>query len=353
MISKIVTIDKHFGPAVFSLIAVFEKFPNKSINGLLESTKKFSKTFEVILVTHQIEGEKNARQLLFEISNEKLNLVKMRLVLVDPESDKGPAYRRNLGAALADSSVLLFIDDDALIVDDITVLLNYLQTNRCQGIQPLIISQSNQEIVDSAGDFITRSGVLYFPYCRNAGLPVKDLPDKLTIEEVPSLRSAFMLVQRAQFLAVGGFDSNYFFNFEDVDVGWRMTWAGYKLFFVPQVKAYHKGSLTSTSVQSDRVKKLGLLNFHTANLKVSPYSSWLRIFIHFQRVVLKYEWTKAKQGKATYSTALKDLVIMDRLLLERLPQAILQKTILIKKFGNEGRQKFEDFAMGKRFRVNP
>jgi GT2 family glycosyltransferase len=50
---------------------------------------------------------------------------------------------------------------------------------------------------------------------------------------------AAMLVDRARFLASGGFDADYFAYFEDVDLGWRLWLEGERVLFVPAAVAYH------------------------------------------------------------------------------------------------------------------
>ncbi len=51
---------------------------------------------------------------------------------------------------------------------------------------------------------------------------------------------AAMLVDRARFLASGGFDPDYFAYFEDVDLGWRLWLEGERVLFVPAALAYHR-----------------------------------------------------------------------------------------------------------------
>ena len=54
-----------------------------------------------------------------------------------------------------------------------------------------------------------------------------------------------MLVERATFLAVGGFDAEYFAYFEDVDLGWRLWLAGHKVRLAPRARARHRYHGTS------------------------------------------------------------------------------------------------------------
>ena len=185
-------------PLSTSMIVAFERFPNENLPGLFESTKSFSTKYEIILVAGKIESGQDNKKILFNLSQGKPNLVKTRLVLMESEGDKGVAFGRNLGAFLADSSILAFADDDSLIVDDVSPLLELLQADRCQGVQPLLV-KLDAETVDSAGDYIKRvDRTRYNPYCRLTGMRLSELGG-LQAEEAPYLRSAFMLVKKEAF----------------------------------------------------------------------------------------------------------------------------------------------------------
>ena len=49
-----------------------------------------------------------------------------------------------------------------------------------------------------------------------------------------------MAVDRARFLATGGFDAEYFAYFEDVDLGWRLWVEGERVLYVPAAVAFHR-----------------------------------------------------------------------------------------------------------------
>jgi GT2 family glycosyltransferase len=58
-----------------------------------------------------------------------------------------------------------------------------------------------------------------------------------------------MMIDRRIFLKVGGFDSDYFMCYEDVDLGWRLWILGYQVVFAPDARVYHRhhGSLGELS----------------------------------------------------------------------------------------------------------
>lgn len=55
------------------------------------------------------------------------------------------------------------------------------------------------------------------------------------------LSGACLLVRRAAFDAVGGFDDGFFMYFEDVDLGYRLGQAGWRNVYVPTATAEHEG----------------------------------------------------------------------------------------------------------------
>jgi len=66
------------------------------------------------------------------------------------------------------------------------------------------------------------------------------------------LSGACLLVRRAAFDQVGGFDEGYFMYFEDVDLGFRLGKAGWKNVYVPAAEVVHVGG-HSTSTSSARM----------------------------------------------------------------------------------------------------
>lgn len=55
------------------------------------------------------------------------------------------------------------------------------------------------------------------------------------------LSGAFLLLRRQAMVEVGGFDESYFMFFEDVDLGWRLSEAGWTNLYVPEASARHLG----------------------------------------------------------------------------------------------------------------
>lgn len=348
---KVIEQDRKTGVLPqLSLISIFRIFPNPNVEALLYSISKLSIIHEVILISDCVENELAAQKILVDLLKRNSNLLTCRLVKMNSDSDKGPAYLRNLGATLAKSSILLFADDDAVFFDDITPLLKYIETDHYVGVQPLILRLAGKDKVDSAGDFVRkgRSG-LYSSYSKGVGSYASALSDCLLAEEIASMRSAFMIIRKDAFFSIEGFDVSFSFNFEDVDLGWRLVVAGYRLLFVPTVRVLHKGGKTVTKLGfDDRLQRLEILNRHAAILKVLPLHFALFVLLNFETALLEYEFQKLRLGSSAVLTA-KDFVEMHRLFSARLKHVVFQRQILARRFKFRGRKRLEDMARGKRF----
>jgi N-acetylglucosaminyl-diphospho-decaprenol L-rhamnosyltransferase len=65
------------------------------------------------------------------------------------------------------------------------------------------------------------------------------------------LSGSCLLVRRAAFEQVGGFDERYFMYFEDVDLGDRLQKAGWQNIYVPSAEVlHHKGHVTGSDPAS-------------------------------------------------------------------------------------------------------
>ncbi len=69
------------------------------------------------------------------------------------------------------------------------------------------------------------------------------------------LSGACILVRRDVFESLQGFDEGYFMYFEDVDLGYRLAQAGWKISYVPQAVVRHSGA-GSTHTESERMLRI-------------------------------------------------------------------------------------------------
>jgi glycosyltransferase involved in cell wall biosynthesis len=130
--------------------------------------------------------------------------------VVDASARPGPAAARNVGADQARGEYLLFCDADDVVQPG--------------WIAAMSVALGSADVV--AGSFETGS--------LNGGGPRPPLPAVTRqLGQVPAGLAANLGVRRASFDAVGGFDENLRVG-EDVDLCWRLQFAGYKFAVQPE-----------------------------------------------------------------------------------------------------------------------
>jgi N-acetylglucosaminyl-diphospho-decaprenol L-rhamnosyltransferase len=95
---------------------------------------------------------------------------------------------------------------------------------------------------DNAHRFPSVRGALAF----NAGV-IGAHPDAERAHDVPWALGAFLLIRRRAFEAVGGFDETLWMYAEDLDLGWRMSRAGWRTRYAPDAVVDHVEAASTTA----------------------------------------------------------------------------------------------------------
>jgi GT2 family glycosyltransferase len=333
-------------PLTLSLIVITKKFPNPNLFELIKSTSFFTFKFEVIIVISNLCNQ--VQPCLTTMLNEISNVINLKVIMTD--SDRGASFARNLGASVATSPNLLFSDDDTVIFEDVMPLLFFLKTDQFQGVQPLIMKYADPAVIDSAGDFVKRGkrGLLYVPYSRKQGELFSQID--CDFEELPSLRGSFMIVKKEVFDAVNGFDNLLDFGYEDVDLGWRMTFAGYNLLFAPNIKVLHKGGRSADYKKIDTEAEIThLVNYHLMQIKflhhAIPY-----VLIHFNYKLINRELWKIQKGTANCKSALREFFLVSKMFLLKTLYLVLNGSFVYT-CTDKAKEKFSAYLKGKKLLV--
>jgi GT2 family glycosyltransferase len=107
-------------------------------------------------------------------------------------------------------------------------------------VAPLVVVRSDPRRVDSAGDAYTLAG---WPTKRGHGQPVERWIDR-PAEEVFAASGSSAFYRAEALRQVGGFDVRLGSYYEDVDLGFRLRWAGYRCVFTPRCRILHEISAT-------------------------------------------------------------------------------------------------------------
>jgi GT2 family glycosyltransferase len=150
----------------------------------------------------------------------------------------GFAKGNNIGAQHGKGAYLIFLNNDT-IVDQrwMEHLVMAADSSEAVGIcGSKILDMEKRNIIQEVGGLCDMYG---FSLSRGFGEIDSSQYDK--INEVFYVSGASLLIKRAVADKIGLFDSEYFFNQEDVDLCWRTWLSGYKVLVNPFSIVYHKG----------------------------------------------------------------------------------------------------------------
>jgi GT2 family glycosyltransferase len=176
----------------------------------------------------------------------------------------GFAAANNHGARLAQGKWLALLNPDAFPEPDwLSSLVSASAAYPNSFFASRQLQANHPGLLDGEGDEYHVSGLAWR---RNYSLPTYPAHAP---EEVFSACGAAALYPREDFLALGGFDEDYFAYIEDVDMGFRLRMRGLRCIFVPAAVVHHVGSGT-TSQGSDFAVYHGHRNMLWAYAKDMP-----------------------------------------------------------------------------------
>ena len=219
-----------------------------------------------------------------------------RLTLIRNADNRGFGAACNQGAALGNSALMLFLNPDCeLPAGSLAALCELLQANASVGLlgAQLLDSDGSEQAASrratprpahairvalghSSHEVTTPKAAAENSHA--AGVLVTNSDSR--IEAVDATSGALMLMPRALFTQLGGFDEGYILHCEDLDLCRRVLHAGYAVAIAPQIRVlHHKGtSSRARPVWVEWQKHRGMLRyFRKFDAGTSPW--WLRVLV--------------------------------------------------------------------------
>lgn len=203
----------------------------------------------------------------------------------------------NLGASLVNAEIIQVLNDDTEVCAGwVEMALEEFENPRVGAVAPLVLrwpgAVAGQGIVDSAGDAYFLSGVATK---RGSGA---DLLDR----EFPPCRvfgasgsSAFY--RRELFLKAGGYPESFGAYFEDVDLSFRLHWAGYQVRFQPGSRVlHHVGSSYGKTGASRALLQKQALNEERVFWRNLPLGLLLENLPWHLLALLAKAWKRSREG---------------------------------------------------------
>lgn len=246
--------------------------------------------FEVLVVDN---GSTDGSVDNLEVDWPGLRLVRLGI-------NQGFAAANNQGAKLAAGEWLAFLNNDAYPepgwLAALTAAAQQLPSYSVYASRILLIEPP--ELLDSCGDVYHISGNAWH---RGYRQPAQHFSPPTG--DAFSACAAAALYRKVDFLALGGFDEDYFAYMEDIDLGFRLRLMGLPTCYVPGAVVRHVGSATA-GIES------GFTVYHVHRNLVWCYVTnmpggyvWLYLPVHlFTALIFLGYYTKHGLGK-TYARA--------------------------------------------------
>jgi GT2 family glycosyltransferase len=195
--------------------------------------------YEVLVIDHaSVDGSAEAIRAHFP-----------EVRLVEAGVNLGFAAGCNFGARASSAQFAAFLNNDARVepgwLRALVGAIDMDQGTVCAAAK--ILDWEGQEV-----DFV-EGHLVFHGFARQTHWRERVGPD--SFRDPRSLLFACggaMLVERAIFLDLGGFDERFWMFFEDVDLGWRLWIAGYRVAFVPDAVTYHRHHGTASAMSEVR-----------------------------------------------------------------------------------------------------
>ena len=245
------------------------------------------------------------------------------------------SLRRNVGPSLAFMAGVLKAKgkyvarlDFDFVVDKkwLKHLIKFMESNDKIAIaDPKFKSYYNKEMLDNvaaAGRYMD-----YFGNTWALGVDQKDRSH--AYNKIRQVFIALVLLRRNAFLKIGGYDPDFFFGYEDIDLSWRFRLAGYKLVIIPNSIIYHKSGVSS---RKNGKLKLGFYYFIQRNKLITLLKNHsskmilLTLPVIFFEIIGRFLYFMFKRKKQyTYETFKALLYILKNI------RKILHKRIIVQR----------------------
>lgn len=180
------------------------------------------------------------------------------VTLIQGQGNVGFARACNLGAELATGRHLLFVNPDAVLQRGAAERM--VEAGR-RARSPWIVGGrlvdkrgreqrgARRELLTPWTAIVGMLGLgsleVVSPVFRDVHRERDPKPD--TVVPMPVVSGALMLMPRADFVSIGGFDEGYFLHVEDIDICRRVGEAGGAVLFEPGAEALHFGATSRAS----------------------------------------------------------------------------------------------------------
>lgn len=165
--------------------------------------------------------------------------------LFEHDYNAGFAKGNNLGARIAKGKVLLLLNNDVILLNDLTSLLNKAKQDEVGAIGIKMLDKDKNYQV-SVGKFPGIKELIFFSKLFRSDTEfVKGMFTKEFID-VDWVQGSFLMVKREDYIRINGLDESYFMYVEDLDFCKKMAQIGKKNLFNGNISYIHFGGFNKS-----------------------------------------------------------------------------------------------------------
>lgn len=192
-------------------------------------------------------------------SDDSVNMVKTmfpKVKLVMNKINLGYSSGNNLGVSQAAGDLIFILNSDTEIIGEcLKIMIEFARRNQQIGIIGPKIFNPDGSVQNSVGSFYSLGHVLALMFGLEKRLGIGRIsPQNFSL--VDWVSGSAMLIRRADFEKLGGFDEKLFMYMEEVEFCYRAKLAGIRTGFLPEAQIIHKG--LGSSSQGSKNATLGI-----------------------------------------------------------------------------------------------
>ena len=313
-------------PLVSIVIVNLNRF--KELTHCIESLNSQNyKNYEIILIDNN-SIDKSAEKIKSRFPNVHVYKTSKNL---------GTSYTRNAGVNFSGGKLIWFLDSDSYLLDR-NVLVNLVKvfnTNDVDGI-------GGEAILDEKNQLLGTKKLILYPNGMTKGY----LDRSNIIVKVEILATCNLMIKRKVIEDIGGFDHFYFFYLEDLDLTYRISKKGYKLYLIDKCPVIHYFSEKSRFKNHFKAKRNRIYfivkNFNMIKILMLPIYDFFYIFNFdnlkrikkklFHNYNLKDQFIKESSKNSSIKSILYTLKITILTILSMIFSYVYIPYFLIKKF---------------------
>ena len=176
------------------------------------------------------------------------------VILIENKSNDGFSKGNNIGVKQAKGEYICILNPDTVVAEDtFKIVLEFSEKQSSTGIVGCRLIDGTGQYLPESKRNIPKPEVALKKLLGNPNSYYANQVNEMGVGEVAVFVGAFMLLKKAVYDEVGGFDEDYFMYGEDVDISYKVLKAGYKNYYNGKTSIIHyKGESTLKDVNYAR-----------------------------------------------------------------------------------------------------